>query len=97
MFVIVFVKPAVINLINQRSIRWRSVHDNDDDYYYDYDRNRVQVECKNKSDTNKNRGNWKCLKIIQKLPEKYTEKGQNQETSGNSHIWHSTHTAEIIM
>jgi hypothetical protein len=37
-------------------------------------------------------GNWKNLKIIQKIPEKRTGKARNQGTTENSHIGHYTRT-----
>jgi hypothetical protein len=50
--------------------------------------------CKNKCDSRNNRGSWNNLKSIQKVPEQYTRKAQNQATTENSHIWHGTHTSE---
>ena len=38
------------------------------------------MERKNKSDTSDTRGNLNHLKIIQKVPEKYTGKARNQKT-----------------
>jgi hypothetical protein len=39
-------------------------------------------------------GNWKHMKIIQKMPGQYTEKARNWGTTKNSHFGHCTHTAE---
>jgi hypothetical protein len=52
------------------------------------------VERKNKCDTSNNMGNWNHLKVIQKIPKQRTGKARNQGTTENSHIGHSTHTAE---
>jgi hypothetical protein len=57
-------------------------------------RNTAHVECKNKCDTSNNRGDWKHLKIIQKIPEQRTGKARNEVTTESSHIGHCTHTAE---
>jgi hypothetical protein len=57
-------------------------------------RNATYVECKNKSDTGNDRGNWNCFEIIQEMSEQDTWKALNQGTAENSHIGHSTHTAE---
>jgi hypothetical protein len=43
-------------------------------------------------DTGNNRGKWKHIKIIQKLPEQYTGKTRNQETTGSNHIVHCAYT-----
>ena len=40
------------------------------------------------------RGNWNVLRATQTKAEQHTGKGQNQGTTENSHIGHSTHTAE---
>jgi hypothetical protein len=52
------------------------------------------VECKNKGDASNNRGNWNHFQILQKILEQRTEKARYQGTAENSHIGHSTHTAE---
>ena len=52
------------------------------------------MECKNECDSSISRSNWNHLKIIQKIPEQHTGKARNQGTTQNSHIGHSTHTAE---
>jgi hypothetical protein len=49
------------------------------------------VECKNKGDA---RSNWNHFKILQKILEQHTRKARYQETTENSYIGHSTHTAE---
>jgi hypothetical protein len=47
------------------------------------------VEYKNKYDTIKRNH----LKLMQKIPEQYTGKARNQETTENSHIGHCTNTS----
>ena len=44
------------------------------------------MDCKNKSDISKNKGNWKHVKIFQKLPDKPAEQARNQGTGGNCPI-----------
>jgi hypothetical protein len=48
----------------------------------------------NTNDTSNNRSNWNHFKILQKILEKRTGKARYQGTTENSHIGHSTHTAE---
>jgi len=39
-------------------------------------------------------GDWNHFKITQTIPEQYTRKERNYETTKNSHIGHCTHTIE---
>ena len=39
-------------------------------------------------------GDWNHFKITQTIPEQYTSKARNYETTKNSHIGHCTHTIE---
>ena len=45
-------------------------------------------------DTGNNRGKWNHIKIIQKIPEHYTGKTRNQETTGSNHIWRCAYSPE---
>jgi hypothetical protein len=56
--------------------------------------NTADVEYKNKGDASNNRSNWNRFKIVQKILEQRTGKARYQGTTENSHIGHSTHTAE---
>ena len=61
--------------------------------YRSYYRNIAHVELTNKSGTTDNKGNWNCLKIIQKVPEQHTVKALIEGTTVNNHIGHCTHTS----
>ena len=45
------------------------------------------------SDISNNRGNWKHLKIIQRVPEQRTWKARYQGTTEHSHTGHCARTA----
>ena len=52
------------------------------------------MDCRCKSDTGNDKGNWKNLKIIQKIPKQHSLKARNQGTTENSHIGHCTQALE---
>jgi len=54
----------------------------------------LRVKCKSKRDSGDNKGNWKNIKIIQKVPEQHSWKARNQVTTENSHIGHCTQALE---
>ena len=49
---------------------------------------------KNKCYTNFSRGKWGHLRVIQTTPEHHTGKARHQGATENSHMGHSTHTAD---
>jgi hypothetical protein len=63
----------------------RNDDDDDDDDNDDDD---------NDDDNNDDRSKWNNFKILQKILEQRTGKARYQGTTENSHIGHSTHTAE---
>ena len=52
------------------------------------------MECESKSDTNNHTDDWNYFKITQTIPEQNTGKARNYGTAKNTHIGHSTHSAE---
>jgi hypothetical protein len=61
-----------------------------DDVNNNNNNNNVKNECY----TNFNSGNWDHLHVIQTIPEHLTGKARHQGATENSHMGHSTDTAD---
>jgi hypothetical protein len=60
--------------------------------YTDPRKNAAHVGCKNKCNATNNRVNWNHLRVIQKIPERHTEKARNQ---GNGQCTHTSESTNV--